>query len=309
MLLDCSARKTIAGTYLLPLSDGQAWRITATEGVRAWVDRLARIMGLNKCVSNEYPRIIFIWNKYPAVSGSELIGRLGSDLKKGFPPEGWNPQNYSYVRFWSHPEVEDVVCETWPVKGTQQEILRMRSSLQPVYQKAQDVGGLPLHAALVRRNGMGVMLAGPKKTGKSTCCRRIPEPWGVLCDEETLIVPNDKKQYFAHPFPTWSDYLLRRSQRTWKVQNHIPVLAVFFLEQSETDKVIALGQGEAGALINQSSMQVCYRYWNNIDNQLARTHKKGLFENACELSKSIPAFKLRVSLRGRFWEEMEKVLF
>jgi hypothetical protein len=32
------------------------------------------------------------------------------------------------------------------------------------------------------------------------------------------------------------------------------------------------------------------------------------FQNACELAKTIPAFSLRVSLGGRFWEEMERVL-
>jgi hypothetical protein len=29
---------------------------------------------------------------------------------------------------------------------------------------------------------------------------------------------------------------------------------------------------------------------------------------ACELARSIPAFRLRLSLDGRFWEEMERVL-
>jgi hypothetical protein len=33
-----------------------------------------------------------------------------------------------------------------------------------------------------------------------------------------------------------------------------------------------------------------------------------LFNNACELAKAVPAYILRVSLEGRFWEEMEKVI-
>lgn len=308
MVVNCSARTTIAGTYLLPLSDGQAWRIIATEGVKAWVDRLARIMGLSKCESNEHPRLIFIWNKSFAVNGSELISRLGSDLIKGFPLEGWNPWNYSYMRLWSHPEVEDVVCEIWPVKGTEQDILRMRSSLQPVYQKAQDAGGLPLHAGLVKRNGMGVMLAGPKHTGKSTCCRRIPRPWCALSDEETLVVISNGRGYMAHPFPTWSDYLTKQSNRTWKVHSHIPLSSIFFLEQSGTDAVTPMGRGEAAVFVYQSAMQVCYRYFAHLDYDQVRTRKGILFENACQLAKTVPAFKLRVSLRGRFWKKMESVL-
>ena len=308
MIVDCSARKTIAGTYLLPLSDGQAWRITATEGVKAWVDRLARIMGLSKCESNEYPRIIFISNESFAVNGSELLGRLNSDLKKDFPQKGWDPWNYSYLRLWSHPEVEDVICEIWPVKRTEQDILRMRSSLQPVYQKAQDAGGLPLHAALVKRNGMGVILVGPKNTGKSTCCRRIPPPWYALGDEETLIVLTGENGYMAHPFPTWSDYFAKRSKRIWKVHSHLPLSSIFFLEQSDTDEVTPIGRGEAAVFIYQSAMQVCHRYFTHLDYQQVRTRKEILFENACELAKTVPAFKLRVSLRGRFWDKMESVL-
>lgn len=309
MILDCSARTTIAGTYLLPLSDGRAWRIIATEGVKAWVGRLARIMGLSKCESNAYPRLIFIGNKSFAVNGSELIGRLGSDLKKGFPVEGWNPWNYSNLRLWYHPEVEDVLCEIWPVKGTEQDILRMRSSLLPIYQKVQDAGGLPSHAALVKRNGMGVMLAGPKNTGKSTCCRRIPPPWYALSDEETLIVLSDENGYMAHPFPTWSEYLTKRSNRTWKVQSHIPLSSIFFLEQSDTDEVTPIGLGEAAVFVYQTAMQVCHRYFTHLDYEQVRTRKEILFENACELAKTVPAFKLGVSLRGRFWEKMESVLF
>jgi SynChlorMet cassette protein ScmC len=308
MVVDCSARVTIEDTYLLPLSGGHEWRIIATEGVKAWVDRLARIMGLSTCASNEHPRLIFICNKSCAGNGSELFSRLSSDLIKDFPIEGWSPWNYSYMRLWSHPEVEDVVCEIWPVKETLQDILRMRSSLQPVYQKAQDAGGLPLHAALVKRNGMGVMLAGPKKTGKSTCCRRIPRPWYALSDEETLVVLSSGKEYMAHPFPTWSDYLTKRSNRAWKVQSHIPLSSIFFLEQSDTDAITPIGRGEAAVFVYQSAMQVCYRYFTHLDYEQVRTRKKILFENACQLAKMVPAFKLRVSLKGRFWDRMESVL-
>jgi hypothetical protein len=38
------------------------------------------------------------------------------------------------------------------------------------------------------------------------------------------------------------------------------------------------------------------------------SRKTKLFENATELAKAVPAFRLQVSLEGRFWEEMEKVL-
>jgi hypothetical protein len=55
-------------------------------------------------------------------------------------------------------------------------------------------------------------------------------------------------------------------------------------------------------------MQVYHRYWHNLDYRERRTRKKKVFENACALAKEVPAFKLRMSLKGRFWEEMDRVL-
>ena len=122
------------------------------------------------------------------------------------------------------------------------------------------------------------------------------------------MLSNDAKRYIAHPFPTWSDYFRKRSERTWDVQKHIPVSALFFLEQSEEDEVIPLGKGEAAVLAQQLAMQVCYRYFIQLDHEQVRNRKEMLFENACDLAKTVPAFKLGVSLRGRFWEKMESVL-
>ena len=185
----------------------------------------------------------------------------------------------------------------------------MRLSLLPIYKTAEQLGGLPLHSALVKHNDMGVMLAAPKKTGKSTCCSRFPSQWQVLCDEETLIVRDDRKQFMAHPFPTWSEYVAGDGKRTWDTQQHIPVAGIFFLEQSEQDQVAPIGKGEAAAFINQMGTQACYRFWGNLPDDEVRARKKRLFQNACELAAAIPTFKLGVSLAGRFWEQIEKVLF
>jgi len=36
--------------------------------------------------------------------------------------------------------------------------------------------------------------------------------------------------------------------------------------------------------------------------------KKNLIDNACQLARAIPVFKLQVSLNGKFWEEIQNVL-
>ena len=33
-----------------------------------------------------------------------------------------------------------------------------------------------------------------------------------------------------------------------------------------------------------------------------------VFNNACKLAKMVPTFRLRISLHGKFWEEIEKSL-
>ena len=74
------------------------------------------------------------------------------------------------------------------------------------------------------------------------------------------------------------------------------------------DEVLPMGQGQAALLAYQSAIQVCHRNLMNLNREQMRVHKRKLFENACDLTKLIPAFKLKVSLVGQFWKEMEKVL-
>jgi SynChlorMet cassette protein ScmC len=80
------------------------------------------------------------------------------------------------------------------------------------------------------------------------------------------------------------------------------------MEQAETDEVLPLGQGEAAAYIHHSAMAVYRRRLYHLDRRESKSLRLKLFDNACELAKAIPAFKLRVSLKGRFWEKIEAVL-
>jgi SynChlorMet cassette protein ScmC len=204
--------------------------------------------------------------------------------------------------------VPDIICAVGLHEGKKHEILQMRMALQPIYQRIQDLGGLPLHAALVERNGFGILLAAQGGTGKTTCCRRLPSPWRALSDDEALVVKDNNQGYLVHPFPTWSDYLLERSTRTWHIQNYLPTSAIFFLEQAEADEVVTVGQGQGAALVYQSATQVCARNWINLNSEKLSMLRKRLFDNSCDLAQRTPIFKLRVSLEGKFWEEMEAIL-
>jgi SynChlorMet cassette protein ScmC len=309
MIQNCRAKTTSADEYLLRLGNGQGWQVSSTAGVRLEVGELGRIMGLKSCKPNGYPKLIFTRRGLGKTKYEETICSLDKDIEVDLRKLGWKVHDLWLVRLWSHDDVPDFICEIRNEEGDYEpSILSMRLSMYPIYQQAQDSGGLPLHAGLVERDGKGVLLAAPRNTGKSSCCRRLPSPWRALCDEETLVVRDDRKQYLAHPFPTWSDHIVKRCEKTWNVQRHVPLTTIFFLEQARIDEVIPIGQGEATVLMNQSAMQACHRFWNNLDYEEVRTRKKRLFDNACALAGSIPMYKLRVSLQGRFWEKIEAVL-
>lgn len=309
MIQNYLVKTAFSGGYLLLLGNGQGWQLIPNPEVMLEVGELGRIMGLRPCEPNGYPKLIFTRRGSAKTESEKETWWSDENIELDLRRLGWKADELGFVRFWSHDDVPDLICEMRHEEGDyQRRVLSMRFSLYPIYQQVQNWGGLPLHAGLVEHNGKGVLLAGPKSTGKSTCCGRLPRPWQPLCDEESLIVRVDQKQYLAHPFPTWSDYLAKRSEKTWSVHNHVPISSIFFLEQAGYDEVIPLGRGEAAVFINQLATQICCRYWNNLDYEDLMSRKKKLFENATELAKAVPAFRLQVSLEGRFWEEMEKVL-
>jgi SynChlorMet cassette protein ScmC len=145
-------------------------------------------------------------------------------------------------------------------------------------------------------------------TGKSTCCERLPDDWLPLSDDESLVVLKEAKKYQAHPFPTWSDYLFKRNKKTWNVQYSVPLSGIFFLEQAEDDHVESVGEGTAAVLMTESATQICEKFWRNLGQEDQKEHRTELFDNACEMAKNIPGYRLSVSKDGRFWEKMEEVI-
>ena len=140
----------------------------------------------------------------------------------------------------------------------------------------------------------------------------MPDYWNPLGDDEALVVYDPENGYRAHPFPTWSEYLWKSPEnswsKSWNVQYSVPVSAIFFLEQAESDEVIPLGDVMAAVSINQSATQVSRKFWRRLDDDTKRPLATFQFHNACGMAKTIPSFTLRQSLNGRFWEEMEKTL-
>ncbi|MFC1488550.1 SynChlorMet cassette protein ScmC [Thermodesulfobacteriota bacterium] len=293
--------------YTLSLSDGNSWCLTGDQHTCRFLDKFAAIMELKECPINGFPKIILRSdNANKALNG--LIQMVPPEYRVSGNRGGWSFYDLNTLRIWYHQHMADVLCEVKDIKYEEIEFISMWSALLPIYQRSIGKGGLPFHAGLAERDGRGFLLAAPGHTGKSTCCRRLPSSWRQLSDDETLVVLDQQKRYRAHPFPTWSDYLLKRSEKTWDVQYSVPLSGIFFLEQSETDHASLLGEGKAAVLITESAMQICNKFWTVFDKANQRLLSKGLFDNACEMAKQIPAYRLKVSLHGRFWEKIEQIL-
>jgi len=303
-----SKRKEVASgaEYDLALANGVGWHIRAARGAQVWLKKMATIMELKDPKSDHYPNLlVFRGGSTPAEI--EGIVRGFSGIRKDLPARGWVVHDLGRIRYLSHGEVEDMICAIGDEEGEEMEFEAMQEFLIPVYEGTIESGGLLIHAALMEREGKGVILGGPGGRGKSTCCRRIPEPWHARCDDLTLLVEDHEKRYQAHPFPTWSDYLSKRSAGTWDVQNHVQLSAIFILEQSGHDEVVPVGQSEAAIMITKLATQIYRRDWWRTKEEV-RERKIRIFTNAGQLARNVPAFILRISREGQFWKEMEKVL-
>jgi len=215
------------------------------------------------------------------------------------------------VKFWYHPEKREIQCEVTH-SGDEDEVLafiRMSQSLFFIFNSAIRNGGIPLHAALLEVEGKAVAIAAPGNTGKTTCATRVPAPWRAMSDDLCLVVPDHHGTYVAHPFPTWSRYFWGQvCDDRWAVEQSVPLHAIFFLEQATSDGVVSTGAGEAAAGIAYSADQILRVFYRRLASDRARDYREKVFENACILAGTIPAYRLRATLDGRFWEAIEAVV-
>lgn len=169
-------------------------------------------------------------------------------------------------------------------------------------------GGLLLHAALAEYEGSGFIMAGPSGIGKSTASRRLPSPWRSLCDDMTLVVRDGKGDFWAHPWPTWSRFYCGGPGGSWAVEDAKPLRASFFLDRSPADQLEPVNATRATALILGSAVNLAREAARPADVNAGRTLCSEGVSVAKALAAAVPAFLLKLSLDGRFWEEIERVL-
>ena len=293
--------------YYMRLANWQEWDIAATREAKPLMEQLVSIMELKPCMNNGAPKLLFTNHGTTRNGCIDFSSTNGHNRNEEHHKNGWSMHRTRDFQIWSHCNAPDVVCELVE-KNLVHDTYVLPHSITPVYRRAQESGGLTFHAALVEWKGKGILLAGSGGQGKSTNCRRLPPPWHVLCDDETLIVRDARKRYVVHPFPTWSRIILENSDEKWDVQRYIPLSAIFFLDKAETDKITRLGRGQTAVYCTESAKQTWTTFERVMDCNELKEIKRKLFDNACELAELIPGFALQVSLEGQFWLKIEELL-
>ena len=297
--------------YTLSLADGTRWLVRAGD---VQTEEIVSALGATMCLQ-------------PGNSGRELLAVV---RKAG----GIAPVNLDGPG--------PALCILPPLSDDDTLTVGMSRLARVVAREAQSRGGLLLHGALAetpsghcvtasreipvagtpgpaRRSAQpafgaasGILLAGPGTVGKSTASRRLPRPWRARCDDAALVVCDSQGGYWAHPWPTWSQFYGCDAESLpggcWDVQRAVPLRAIFFLSQSPADRVESLSVSQATAMLMETVQHVSgpmARYLSEAE--VWALHREQLAA-AEALARAVPAFTLYLSLTGAFWEEVERVL-
>ncbi|HNU86032.1 MAG: SynChlorMet cassette protein ScmC [Pseudomonadota bacterium] len=290
--------------YELRLADDQSWVIEPTGDTGEWVDEVARLLRL-KPSSESGVRTIHVERlPYGDGDGEREHARLP---RCGHPDAEGCISRAKPLELRRHPLIPGVVCRLRKDRESHQVKQQMRYALRPVYEETIRRGGLPLHAALVERDGQGVLLVGRSGVGKSTACRRLPQPWNALGDDLALAVRTGEGRYAVHPFPTWSAVQVGSGERTWDVNRSVSLSAIFLLTQGAEDAVEGVGTGVAAVALNDAAVTILYTV-HACSGSGSTSLLRDVFSNAAAMARCVPVYILRLSLTGRFWEKIEEAL-
>jgi SynChlorMet cassette protein ScmC len=293
-------------TYYLRLGNGKDWAFCADAQTRPWLETLACAMGMEAGTGPYERRIVF--ERIEVARGEPFLAALKRSHVGSLPTREWSIRGFQGIVLYEHAELEDIICGLYASTTVWGRINQMRCSLFPVFTGAMASGGLPIHGALIEIDGSGIILAGPSGIGKSTACRRLPHPWRVLGDDLTLLVRNGAAVFRAHPLPTWSVLGEDRTIITCQTNCPVPLSAAFFLEQAERDEAIPLKRSTSAIAYSSSALEVFRSQYPGFPQDERADVKRTFYGNSASLALSVPAYRLRVSLTGRYWEQVEQVL-
>ena len=286
-----SLSRQVAG---VTLADGSTWGIAAgDEQASAIVSHLTEAMQLRPHSEPEYRLLVLTDGRNVPPNFTPLAHKFSGPVLWDFLPAGGD---------------NTITCVVSPARGGDIMANQLLQLSLVIARQVQFRGGFLLHGALMEENGRGVILAGPGGVGKTTASRRLPLSWRSLSDDETLVVRDKRGKYWAHPWPTWSNFMSGGQGGIWDVERAVPLKAIFFMEQAQHDGVKCLGVGASACLLVESAKQAsCPMPYSLSDDEVRAIHLQ-CFDNICVAVKFVPCYHLRLSLQGVFWKEIERVI-
>jgi len=292
----------------LSLADGGMCGIGAIDpNASRLVSRLVQIMQLRS--DAEPDRILLVHTDHV-----DLLDNRNGDLRLRSEPEeppqvhkrSEDPSVRRASQFVSEPGPELAFFHANENLDGDKLILDLMRLSHAVLHHAQPPGYLLIHGALIEYEKQGFLLAGPGGEGKSTASRRIPPPWQAHSDDATLLVRDSQGGFWAHPWPTWSDFFYGGKGGSWDVKLALPLKAINFINQADQDQTQVTGEGEAVCLLLEVVEQASRVADRDMDVQERRDSNLMRFEVITQLTKSIPCFKLGMTKTGAFWHEIER---
>jgi SynChlorMet cassette protein ScmC len=285
-------------TYSLCLSNGQSWNLNAGKDLEIWLSRLAGVLRLSPSA--------------PVPGRSDFYFTTDQVVADNLSPNVWQELPSRYLTIYLNRSNADICCLLHGnfLGDRIEEVVMMLFGIQGIFASAIRNGGVPLHAALICRDGQGIAIAAPGGTGKSTCATRVRQPWVALADDAGLAVISGEGHYLIHPMPTWSVFFDYQDwNASWQVEQAPNLELICTLKRSDTDAISPLGNGNAAALIYQSALQI----WRGTQSRYspATSHQHWtaqIFENSCRLARSVPCVTLEATKEGCFWEEIDRFL-
>lgn len=257
-------------------ANGQQWRLIPTDPLAEETIRdIAEVMQLSLLFGGPYLYVAAGWST------------------PGRPEETAGPE----------------ICILPPGNNKEVRITRMSILAREIALQTLPAGGLLLHGALAEKDGQAVILAAPGGTGKTTASNRLPPQWRSLSDDATLVLPDGNGGYRAHPWPTWSRFRDNGPGGSWRTEESVPLAALFFLSRADEDRAEPAGSGDAVAYVTESVHQT-----TGIPSRHSRTPEEAArhcdmeIAAATALARAVPAYRLEISLTGRFWEVVEDAL-
>jgi SynChlorMet cassette protein ScmC len=296
--------KDIPEVVGLSLANGMRLGLMPGDGLAySFISHLIEIMQLKRIADPTFTVILRIEGQEPYPICKETA------FKERGTKSGSILRENSILELFFDEEEKTAICIMNANFNEEPFFIQMRYLSALISSIALNRGCLFIHGGLAEKGGIGVIFAGKSGSGKTTAVNRMPAPWKPLCDESTFIVPDDQGVFWAHPMPTHSRFIEEGQGGIWNVQHSVPLKGIFFLAQDNNEQLVPLNRTNSAYLINQFAYEAMVSLFGWCDIEARKAIFMQILSNSSAVAQEVPAYILRLSLTGPFWNDVDRAIF